>query len=234
MFEFVEGDAFEELESLPPESAHCAVVDYPWNFDIRNGSGRFEFRARAEDTRENIREDDDHMYRMEEDDRVPELLNLLTDVLVDGAWIMFFADDRFQDPVRRAMKDNEELIFRRNWAWSPNQFGMGYYGRITHYPIPVATKGETERYVRDRGTLYKVDGGRNTEYATGKPMSLYRDLLREPVLRKDETLLEPFCGSAPGAYVARERDLGYWGCDIDPESFEDREKDVERTNLLDL
>lgn len=224
MFELIEGDAFELLRNLPQSSAHCAVIDFPWNYDMRNGAGRFEFRARADDTRENIRESDEHMYRMEKDERFPEALDLVTDVLVDGAWVICFADDRFQDIVRQSMKADADLIFRRNWAWTPKQWGMGYYGRINHYPIPVATVGETDRLVRDRPTLFEVESGRQTDYSTGKPIELYQKLLEPPVVHDGERLLEPFCGSAPGAYVARERGLQYWGCDVNRNAFANRKQ----------
>lgn len=97
---------------------------------------------------------------------------------------------------------------------------MGYYGRVDHYPMPVATNGETDRHVTGRGTLISVPNGRDTEYSTGKPVALYRQALESPVIERGERLLEPFCGSAPGAAVAVERDLGYWACDIEADALE--------------
>jgi len=221
--EVLQADAFEALDELDDDSAHAAIVDYPWKFQIQNGTGRFEYRHKTHGTDDNseIRDPDDEnaMFRMEDEERISELLGKLARVLNPGSWVIFMADDRFQMPIRDALKESE-FIFRRNWAWTPGRMGMGSYGRVTHYPIPVATLGETERYVTGRGTLYEVKNGRETDYPTGKPVDLYRQLLRSPVLEEGERLLEPFCGSGPGAAVANERGLGYWGCDVDVEAVE--------------
>lgn len=215
------GDAFELLPQLDAGSAHAVVVDYPWEFEIQNGTGRFEYRGTAEQAPggERCRErgHDDEMYAQEPADRLPALFEALARVLVDGAWVLCFADDSFQDPLREALRDSP-LILRRNWCWTPESMGMGYYGRVEHYPIPVATNGETDRYVRGRGTLYAVGGGRQTDYPTGKPLELYRRLLAPPVLADGERLLEPFCGAAPGGVVADVRGCEYWGCDVDAEA----------------
>lgn len=197
------GDAFELLRELDDDSAHAAIVDYPWEFDTANGTDRFDFDYESELD----------IFEMAPDDKFPELLDELTRVLVEGAWILCLADDRFQEPVRDALQDSE-FTFRRNWCWTPKTMGMGYYGRVDHYPIPTATNGDTDRYVQGRGTLYEVPNGRKTDYPTGKPVGLYQQLLESPVINDGETLLEPFCGSAPGAAVAHERGLDYWGCDI--------------------
>lgn len=226
------GDAFEALAKLPDEYAHAAVVDYPWEFSIQNGTGRYEYRGNPRGRGEGDR-DPDHdeiMFAMESDDRVPELLDELARVLVDGAWLITFADDRFVDVMRTALRDSA-FTFRRNWAWTPDSMGMGYYGRIDHYPMPVATLGETDRYVKDRPTLFRVPGGRDTEWPTGKPVDLYRQVLESPVLRDGERLLEPFCGAAPGAAVAHERGVGYWGCDVDVEAVETARARFEQQRL---
>lgn len=234
--QIIEGDAFEELAILPDDHGHAAIVDYPWRFAAKNGAGRFNYVNKIYPTGgegENVRDPaaEDAMFNMESDDRVPELLDLLADKLVDGAWLLFFADDRFQDVVRDAMRDHDEWVFRRNWAWSPESMGMGYYGRINHYPIPVATLGETDRKVKSRPTLYSIPGGRDTEWDTGKPVELYRRLLAPPVLHDGERLLEPFCGGAPGAAIAVERGLDYWGCDLKKEAIEMARNHYDQTRL---
>jgi len=213
-------DAFEALRELADDHAHAAVIDYPWEFNYQNGTGRYGYDHDADAEAET---DDGYygpmgdadMFEMEPDERFTELVGLLADKLVSGAWVFALADDRFQDTVRTAFKEHDEWVFRRNWAWTPESMGMGYYGRIDHYPIPTATLGETDRKVTDRPTLLRVPGGREPDYPTGKPVDLYRKLLADPVLRDGERLLEPFCGTAPGYQVAAERELRYWGCDVD-------------------
>ena len=219
----VQGDAFEALTELEADSAHAAVVDFPWEFDAENGNERYSYN-RDEDSVE------DALFAMEGDNRLPELLTELARVLVDSAWIIFMADDEFQDPVRDALRDSA-FTFRRNWAWTPESMGMGYYGRVDHYPMPVATLGDTDRYVSDRSTLFRVPGGRQTDYPTGKPVDLYRQLLRPPVIEDGERLLEPFCGSGPGAAVAAERGLGYWGCDVSETATETARDRLETPRL---
>ena len=219
--EVVEGNAFELLTELEVDSADCAIVDFPWEFDIKNGTGRFEYRGASERAGKSgyrTKGHDGEMFDQVEDAAFAAVVDELSRVLRDGSWILCFADDRFQDTVRDALRAVDGVVFRRNWAWHPKSMGMGYYGRVDHYPIPVATVGETDRYVQDRGTLYEVKRGRQTDYPTGKPTSLYRDLLSEPVLQDGDRLLEPFCGHAPGAQVAVERDVDYWGCDVDAEA----------------
>lgn len=207
----VEGDVFDLLSDLPEDYAHCAVVDYPWEFDQRGGTGRFGYE-----------EPGDTFYNLEPSERLDTLFQELSRVLVDGAWIICMSDDEFQDDIRNSLRESP-FTFRRNWCWSPLDMGMGTYGRVNHYPIPTATNGETERYVKDRGTLFEVSGGRNTDYPTGKPTELYRQILESPVIRDDEILLEPFCGSGPGAQAAYERGLGYWGADVSPEAVRETE-----------
>lgn len=213
----VQGDAFELLEGLPSNSAHCAVVDYPWQFDHTDGTGNVQSPTAEERGERGMRLAD--MFQMEPDEKFGDLLDELARVLVDGSWLFCFADDRFQETVRDMIGDSE-FTFRRNWAWSTDQFSMGHYGRVNHWPIPTATLGETDRHVQDRGTLYRTTSKPTCEYPTAKPVGLYRHLLAEPVLKEGERLLEPFCGSAPGASVAAERGLGYWACDTETEAIE--------------
>ena len=232
--ELTQGDAFELLADLDADSADCAIIDFPWEFDIKNGTGRFEYRGTGERAPNNgyrTKEHDGEMFDQVEDAAFAAVVDELSRVLREGSWILCFADDRFQDAVRDALRATDGVVFRRNWAWHPKSMGMGYYGRVDHYPIPVATVGETKRYVTGRGTLYEVQGGRQTDYPTGKPTSLYRDLLAEPVLRDDDRLLEPFCGHAPGAQVAAERDVDYWGCDVDADAITTAREAFEQQRL---
>lgn len=226
---FATGDAFRQLRELPDGYGDAAVVDYPWEFDYDNGTNRMGFE-RGEHARPEVDDpdpDERPMFAMEDDEAIPRLVDELSRVLADGSWVLFFADDRFQRVVRDALKAADGLTFRRNWAWTPNRLGMGYYGRVSHYPIPTATVGDTERYVQGRGTLYRVDGRAEIDYPTAKPVPLYRDLLAPPVLETGDRLLEPFCGSAPGAVVAGERDVAYWACDVNPEAVDLAERRYE-------
>lgn len=224
-----EGDAFDLISDLPDDYAHAAVVDYPWQFEIKNGTGQYEYEPDPEARGERGKRVST-IFSMEPDEAFPELIDELNRVLVDGAWALFFADDRFQDTVRDALRESE-MILRRNWAWTPGDMGMGFYGRVSHYPIPVATNGETDRYVQDRGTLYTSYKGREVDYPTGKPVDLYWDILAEPVIKDGERLLEPFCGSAPGAAVASGRRLDYWGCDVDADAVERARSRLEQSSL---
>jgi DNA modification methylase len=226
------GDAFDMLPELADNSAHAAIIDYPWEFEIQNGTGRFEFRNAPRGADEGCRDLDheDIMFDMAPDERFVEVLSELSRILVNGAWVFCMADDRFQEVVRESLRESD-FTFRRNWAWTPKNMGMGYYGRVNHYPIPAATNGETERYVQDRGTLIEVPGGREVDYPTGKPAELYRELLSQPVIFEGERLLEPFCGSGPGAEVAVSRELDYWACDVDVDAVELTSERLEQTGL---
>lgn len=230
--EIVCGDVFDVLPLKDSNSYHAAIVDYPWEMNIKTSKGDMEFRNAPRGANKGCRDknSDDVMFNMESDDRLEELFNFLSDVIVEGGYIICFADDQFQDVVRQSMKDSD-LIFRRNWAWKPNQFGMGYYGRVNHYPIPVATNGETDRYVQDRGTLYECNQRNENEYPTSKPISLYRSLLSSPVLEAGESLLEPFCGTAPGLAIAKEREIDYLGIDINSDAVDVAQSRYEQQTL---
>lgn len=230
------GDAFELLSRLPDDYADCAVVDYPWEFSIQNGTGRMEYRRKpgqGDGVGDRELDREDAMFEMASDESFPDLLDSLSRVLTPGSWLICMADDRFQDPVRNHLRESE-FTFRRNWAWTPKNMGMGYYGRVDHYPIPVATLGETDRYVQGRGTLYEVPNGRDTEYPTGKPVDLYRQLLDAPVLKEGDRLLEPFCGSAPGLPVAKSKGCDYWGCDISEDAVSRSQKREAQSTVADF
>lgn len=214
----VAGDVFELLPDLDDDSAHCAVVDFPWDFDHENGAGLYA-----------------EFYETEPIDRFENLLEELSRVLVDGAWLFAFADDVISPDVRSRI-ERSRFERRQTCVWDFECMSMGAYHRVAHYPILTATNGETDRYVRDRGTIYRAQRatgavGIGHERSTAKPVSLYRDILMPPVLREGERLLEPFAGTAPGLAVCHERDLRYWGADTDAEIVDERLSDPEPTSL---
>ena len=224
----VQADVFDALGDLEENSAHVALVDYPWKFDHKNGSGRYE--TTTAEQRDERGKRLPGIFHMEPDEHFSELLDCLAHVLVDGSWLICFGDDRFQETIREDIKESE-FTFRRNWAWSTSELGMGYYGRVNHWPIPVATLGETDRHVRDRGTLFATKARPDVDYPTAKPVELYRYLLEEPVIKEGERVLEPFCGSAPAAAVAAERGLDYWGCDTSKKAVRMAEKRFRQSRL---
>lgn len=211
-----QGDAFDLLEDLEESSAHAAVVDYPWKFNGDNGTGRFQSTGDERDF---------EVYDTEPNERLPDVLEVLSDKLVSGAWVFVFADDNTEPEFRRYVEESP-LTYRRTVVWDREKFGMGYYHRVQHYPILTATNGETERYIQGRGTVYRAPRNDFTAvynddaYPTGKPVKLYEQMLAEPVLRTGERFLEPFCGVGPGAEVCHRRGCDYWGADTNPEAVE--------------
>ncbi len=233
--EIVCGDVFDVLPLQDSNSFHAAIIDYPWKMNIKTASGDVEFRNAPRGADKGCRDEDgdEVMFNIEDDKRLKQLFEYLSDIIVDGGYIICFADDRFQEVVRDELQ-NSDLIFRRNWAWKPKQFGMGYYGRINHYPMPIATNGETNRYVKDRGTLYEEYKRNENDYPTSKPISLYRDLLASPILEAGERLIEPFCGSAPGLAIAKERELDYLGIDINSDAIDLAQERYNQQTLQDF
>lgn len=210
--EVVEGDVFDLLPRLEDGSAHAAVVDYPWKFNGDNGTGRFQSTNASREF---------EVYRTEDHSLMADVLDLLAEKLVPGAWVFVFADDDTLPEFRHAV-EGSQLTYRRTVVWDREKFGMGYFHRVQHYPILTATNGDTERYIKARGTVYRAARNDFTAvfnddaYPTSKPTKLYRQMLAPPVLEEGEKLLEPFCGSGPGAAVAAERGLEYWGADLNP------------------
>lgn len=222
-----QGDVFELLPGLEENSAHAAVVDFPWKFNGDNGTGRFQSTTDSRDF---------EVYPTEDNDRLADVLEELSRILVPGAWVYVFADDDTLPEFRGQVEDSP-LTYRRTVVWDREKFGMGYYHRVQHYPIIAATNGDTERYVQSRGTVYRAARNDFTAvhnddaYPTSKPVELYRGLLAAPVLESGERLLEPFCGTAPGAAVAAERDLEYWGADKNPDVVQSAESTFEQQRL---
>lgn len=219
-------DAFDGLEGLDSDAGHAAVVDYPWQFSAQNGTGRFgNDGSRGFDA-----------YQTESHDRLAAVLESLADVLVDGAWVFVFADDETVPEFRQHLEESP-LTYRRTAVWDREKFGMGYYHRVQHYPILTATNGETDRYIQDRGTVYRAARNDFTAvhnddaYPTSKPVKLYREMLAPPVLHAGERLLEPFCGTAPGASVAAERDLEYWGVDTNTDAVRRARETLEQRRI---
>lgn len=233
-------DVFEWLPELPDDVAHAAVVDYPWEFDANNGTGRFS-------------QDDDgpaaYVKSLEYDttdhDRITDVVAATRDAVASGGWIFLMCDDDTQREFEDAVDDVDGLERHRTLIWDREHFAMGYYFRVQHYPIVTATVGSTERYVQDRGTVLrarKTSGGvgdadySHQSYPTSKPPELYDQILADPVLQAGEVLLEPFCGSAPGAKVAGDRGLGYVGADVNPDAVsiaEDRLQSDKKQGSID-
>lgn len=221
------GDAFALLDDLPDDHGHAAVVDYPWEFNGDNGTGRFQS---TNDSR------DFEVYQTEDNGRLAEVLEELSRTVVEGGWVFVFADDDTEPEFRRHLEESP-LTYRRTVVWDREKFGMGYYHRVQHYPILTATNGDTDRYIQGRGTVYRAARNdftavyNDNAYPTSKPVKLYREMLASPVLEPGERLLEPFCGTAPGAAVAAERGLGYWGADTNPDVVETARQHLEQQRL---
>lgn len=215
----VEADVFEWLPKLGDDVAHAAIIDYPWDFEPDNGTGRFS--TDGEQTVSGLG------YNTESNDLITDVFEAIESAVVDGGWVFIMSDEDTRREFEDAVDYTDGLTRRRTLIWDREFFSMGTYFRVQHYPIISATVGDTERYVKDRGTVIrarKTMGGavgndyRFQEYLTSKPPKLYGQLLEDPVLCEGETLLEPFCGSAPGAAVASRRCIGYIGADINPKA----------------
>lgn len=205
--QIIQGDAFALLEGLPEDYGQACIIDYPWQFDTDNNTNRFA-QGDASDGSTPI-------YHMEPHARLGELCELLESALEPGSWVYFFADDEVYPEIRSIVEAQQGLERRQTVYWDSVHFGMGYYHRVQVYPVVTATVGGTERYVQGRGTQYSVpQKGSTTEYHTEKPAELYREMLSEPVLEPGERLLEPFCGTAPGARAAAALGVGSWSVEL--------------------
>jgi site-specific DNA-methyltransferase (adenine-specific) len=213
----VHGDVFNELPELDDDSAHAAIVDYPWQFREEDGTGFFGNEGEGNGW------SDFDQFSTEDTDGLAVILDECERVLVEGAWVFVFADDEVLDDFQTIIKESP-LERRRTLVWDRCTIGLGQYFRSRHMFVIAATVGSTDRYVRDRPTVLEAarqDGFlREHDYPTGKPPALYRKMLASPVLEDGERLLEPFCGGAPGAAIATERGLGYWGCDVSPDAID--------------
>lgn len=206
-----QADAFEALAELSEDYGDVAFVDYPWNFMGKNHSngGRSD-EERVDD------------WNAADNDRLAPVLENLARVLKGGRWVYLFADDKVLPKFREAV-ENSPLTYRKTLIWDTEYIGMGHYYRSRHQYVIAATNGDTDRYVRDQPTVLTAPvpsrtPGTEAVYPTGKPPSIYEQLI-EPVTQPGERVLEPFCGSAPGAMAAHQLRREYWGCDISREAI---------------
>jgi len=217
--ELIVGDVFGTLQDLDENSGNCAIVDYPWEFDTENGNGHYR-----------------EFYPTEPISRFVDVIDQLARVLVDGAWLFVFADDEIYPDMRSMLEYADVWTRRQTCIWDIDCISMGAYHRVAHYPILTATLGKTDRELRDRGTVYTAQRctgavGPGHDRSTAKPVGLYRQILEPPVLQSGERLIEPFAGTAPGLTVCQERDLRYWGVDLDDEIIEKKLAEPEVTTL---
>lgn len=89
-------DVFDALPELKANSGHAALVDYPWEFDAQNGTGRMS------DDRQVTSLD----YDVTDHDRLADVLNELSRVLVTGAWVFVCADDVVLPEFRRIVESS--------------------------------------------------------------------------------------------------------------------------------
>lgn len=215
--ELVQGDALDLLRQRDDNSAEAATLDFPWEFDASNGTGRMKQDGGDDYVKELPYDVTDHHY-------LSVALYELARTVKDGGWVFVFADDDVLPEFRRRVENCQPLTYRRTLAWDQEQIGMGYYHRVQHYPIIAATVGDTDRYVQGRGTVFREKtirhGGSGPDWPTAKPPALYESLVAPPVLEPGETLLEPFAGTAPGLAAAKANDAGYWGCDVAEDPLE--------------
>lgn len=203
--ELLQGNAFDALKALPRDYGHVAILDYPWTMKNTKRAGK----------RQTTHPED---WDFVPNERITEVLQPLADSVVNGGWVFVFADDTVYPQFRDAVDEVDALTFRKTLQWNTERLGMGLYYRTSHLPIIAATVGDTKRYVRSTGTVFKAPAiarqpGRADTYPSEKPAELYRQIL-EPVTNPDERVLEPFCGSAPGLSAAKSLNLDYWGMDI--------------------
>ncbi|AFD04031.1 ORF10 [Halogeometricum pleomorphic virus 1] len=213
-------DAFDAVPTLEDDSAHVAVVDYPWTFSNQDRPGAAS----------NYQPED---WDMEDNERFPEILDELARPLVDGAWMFVFADDDVLPAFRRAVE--ETFTYRKTLIWDTERMGLGHYFRSRHGYIIAATNGDTDRRVTKAPTVFEAPApqrqpGRADTYPTEKPARLLEEMLR-PVTSPGERVIEPFCGSAPALEAARTLDLRYWGVDVSDDALRRARSRGEQTRL---
>ena len=201
-------DAFDAVDDLAPESAHAAVVDYPWTFSNQDRAGA-------------ANNDQPEDWEMVDNERLPAFLESLRPALVEGAWVFVFADDDVLPAFRLAVED--AFTFRKTLIWDTERMGLGHYYRSQHGYVLAATVGDTDRRVTGTSTVFSSpapqrEPGTSDTYPTEKPARLVEEFLR-PVTEAGERVLEPFCGSAPALEAARTLNLRYWGVDVSKDAL---------------
>ena len=184
----VNGDAWQEIRSVPTASIDAIVTDppYPWlaPFDRTGGKPRMQwtFEKREIDVKLGL-----EMMR----------------VLKDGAHCLIFvpAENRETKPAIDAMLRKLELcglVFQKKLIWDKQTMGMGYRGRSRYEGIVFLSKGARFRKpcdlsITDVLSVRSIHASKRV-HPCEKPEGLLSTLIRFSTL-VGETVLDMFAGS---------------------------------------
>lgn len=224
---FKQGDAFDLIKALKPESIDCVTVDYPYESLEKHRAIGTTTRLSHSSMSSNdwfavvpnsrlpemllgfyrVMKRNSHLYMFSDDETsnhiwsVNQMLNARTDALVEGA-------------------DGRRRRYRMKWwkriVWDKVKIGMGYHYRSRHENICFMEKGK--RRLNNLGVPDVLEFERvRRGYPAEKPEGLLRVLIQNST-ESGGTVLDPFCGSGSAGAAALSVGRRFIGFDIRAEA----------------
>lgn len=218
-----QGDCIQGLKLLPDKSVDCIITDPPYPMDTENGTNRFKFKVNKKGSKESHLTDKNlnwfptpHKWDYLWETSLLEMKR----VLKDGGHIYIFIneDNLFKEKTRidKYFKFRSLLTWFKGSSYS-QCFGMGCYWRKSCEFVYFYTKGKTEKYIIDHGTLLHYPRNNiKINHPTPKSEKMIMKIL-EKSTDKEDIVLDPFMGSGTTALACKQLNRRWVGFEINPE-----------------
>jgi len=194
LVQLVEADARIWLPTLPDESIDLVITDPPYRFD----RGQTYFRDWFPELR---------------DEEWCQIFRHLYRVLRPNSHCYVFCDAR-AEPLFAAAGDQAGFRVRTPLVWDKGSIGLGGGAwRAQYEHIAFYEKGSRSGNFRNRANVLSAKRVRRG-YPTEKPISVLTQLI-EQASRREELVLDPFCGSGGVGGAARQLHRRAILCDVD-------------------
>lgn len=205
-----EGDAWEKIKDIEPESIDAIYADtpYPWlNKHLEAGTTRKPDGKLSYDTCEIDTVLLKEMYRVLKSEKMGTGLN--DQPITGGAHMFLFVPALTEDTwghVNILIKNAEEVgfVYNKLFVWDKVDIGMGYNGRNRYEGILFLSKGKRvmpfDLSIPDVLSVKRPDPAKRL-HESEKPVELYEKLLRFSTIAGD-VVLDIFAGSANIARAA--------------------------------
>lgn len=220
-------DALEGLKALPDDSVDLIVTDPPYPIDRDNGSGRL-FHGHAQE-KEWFKEGYADWNAF-----IAECLEQMKRVLKKGGHLYFFVNETNLWPMKPVI--DAQFTFKSLLVWhkgsKPGEsYGMGYHFRKSCEYVFLYSKGKSERWITDHGTLLQfARNGYDVDHPTPKPVAMCR-LFIEKSSDAEGVVLDPFIGSGTVAVAAQQAGRKFIGFEIDKKYVDMTEQRLKQRTL---
>ena len=203
-----QGDAFQWLGNLPPESVDLVVTDPPYASLEKHRSKGTTTRLQGE------------WFETIPDSAYPGLMRSFYSILRPDAHCYVFTDSTTMFPIKAA-GEAAGFKFWKPLVWDKTKMGMGYHYRARYELILFFEKGY--RKLRRLATPDVLEVPRlkpsQRRYPTEKPVPLLKTLIDQSAT-PGEIVMDPFMGSGSTLVAAKALGCEPWGCDLEQKSYD--------------